>query len=236
MKRMLQVVCFLVAMPAAAATIDEVKAAVKRLSAKQPVRATFSTESASKAAGRFANDQSKRTASVGVTHGPEGISITFSPALLEHARNGGQDIIGSIRSIAVVEAVDYRDTFLTMLEHATVTGESRSSFAGRPARLLHLELKTPAKKESNVIRIGSVKRDDRMKLWVGDDFLPLGAERSEKTSAGVMMIRASGSSRTVYTFGHAAGRLILARVETSVSGSGLGQSVESNGVQTLTIH
>ena len=236
MRTTLGVMLVLVAMPAGAATIDEVKAAVRRLSTPEPVRATFATESASKAAGRFANDQSKRNASVVVTHGSDGISITFPPALLESARNGGQDIIGSIRSIAVVEALDYRDTFLTMLEHATVLKETRSTFGGRAARLLELELKAPPRKESNVIRIGSVKKDDRMKLWVGDDDLPMAAERNEKTSAGVMMIRATGSSRTKYIYGHAAGRLILARVETSVSGSGMGQSVETSGVQTLTVH
>jgi hypothetical protein len=224
------------ALPMAAATIDDVKAAVRRLSARQPVQATYSTERTSKAEGRFANDKSKRTASVKVSHDAEGISVTFPPAMLEGARNGGQDIIGSIRSIEVVQALDFRDALLTLLEHATVIAETRTSFSGRPARLLQLELKEPPKKESNTIRIGSVKKDDKMKLWIGDDHLPIAADRTEKSSAGVLMIRASGSSRTVYTFGHTEDRLVLARVETSVSGSAMGQSVESSGVQTLTIH
>lgn len=234
--RSMTIVMCLFALPAAAGTIDDVKAAVRRLSARQPVQATYSTESASKTEGRFANDRSKRTASVKVSHDAEGISVTFPPSMLEGARNGGQDVIGSIRSIEVVQAVDFRDAFLTLLEHATVIAETRTTHSGRPARLLQLELKAPPKKESNTIRVGSVKKDDRMKLWIGDDGLPIAADRIEKSSAGILMIRASGSSRTVYTFGHIADRLVLSRVETSISGSAMGQSVESSGVQTLTIH
>jgi hypothetical protein len=236
MRGLLLVPCVFFTLQAGATTLDEVKTALKRLNATQPLRGTFTTEASVKATGRFANDTSKRRASVQVAHDAGGLSITFPSALLERSQSGSQDIIGSIRSIDVVEAIDYRDALLTLLAHATVEGEGRSTVAGRSARFLQLKLHPPPKKESGVIRIGSVKSEDRMKLWIGDDHLPLVAERTEKSSAGIMMLRASGSSRTVYTFGNAAGRLILARVETSVSGSGLGQNVERQGVQTLTVH
>jgi len=42
-------------------------------------------------------------------------------------------------------------------------------------------------------------------------------------------------SSVIHTFGHTGDRLILARVETSDKGSAMGQAVQRNGVQTLTL-
>ncbi|MDP9194138.1 MAG: hypothetical protein M3P06_20770 [Acidobacteriota bacterium] len=245
MRRSLLIFCLLGAVRASAATIDDVKAAVNRLEAKHPVRATLTIDQSVKSAGRFANETTARLATAELSHDAAGVSITIPQALLDKAskegraaetdRNAAEDAIGSIRSLSVVEALNFRDSLLALLRNATVVEENRVAFRGRPARLLVLKLNAQPRKKSGTIQIGTVKTDDRMSLWIGDDNVPLAAERDEKTTAGFMFIRGSYSSHTSYTFTRANDRLVLARTEISEGGSGMGQKVEKRSVHALTI-
>lgn len=246
MKRLtMLVMCALMAMSAQADTLSDVRNAVMRMSAKQPVRATFATEAIVKSAGKFANDNTTRAASAVVTHDASGISITIPQTLLDQvsatkakdrSNDKAQHLIGSLRPIVIVEALDFRDSFLELVHDAKVTAESRVIFGGRSVRLLTLKLSPSTDRQPNSIRIGSVKAEGSLKLWVGDDNIPLAAERADKTTAGLMMFKASFAGRSKYTFGRTADRFYVARLETEDNGSGLGQNVARSGVQTLTIH
>jgi hypothetical protein len=220
---------------------------MNRLSARQPVRATYSTEVAVKTEGRFSNEKTGRTLSVEVGQDATGVSIIIPQTLIDkaseevHSRSGAfdndaQNAIASISSFNVIEALDFRHALLGMLNLASVTEEKRVAFRGRPARLLVMKLSDPPRKK-NVIQIGSMKIDEnRLSLWVGDDNLPLAAERVQKTSVGFMMFHAQHAARSSYLFAHTADRLILTRLETSGSGSGMGQNFDESSVQTLTLH
>lgn len=158
---------------------------------------------------------------------------------VSRARNRGdasaQNLIGSTGTMAIADALDFRDSFLAMLDHAVVTREERLPFQGKPARHLLLKLQ-PRPKQSGTIDIGTVKTDHELSLWIGDDSLPLAAERTLKSTAGFMFFHGTDAVRTSYTFAHTANRLMVVRLETSGSGSGLGQNVETTAVQTLTLH
>jgi hypothetical protein len=239
---MIGVMCILTALRAGADTLGDVRAAVGRLSAKTPVRATFAFRALSKASGRFGNENVQRNVSVEVAHDAAGVSITVPQTLLDEvsrARNRGdasaQNLIGSIGTVAITDALDFRDSFLAMLDHAVVTREERIPFQGKPARHLLLKLQ-PRPKQSGTIDIGTVKTDVELSLWIGDDSLPLVAERTQKSTAGFMFFHGTYSGRTNYTFAHTANRLVVARRETSGSGAGLGQNIETSDVQTLTLH
>lgn len=245
MKRSLFIICLFTAAGTGAATIDDVKAAVNRLEARHPVRATLTIDQSVKSAGRFANETTTRLATAELSHDAAGLSITIPQALLDKAsaaarkaetdRNAAEDAIGSIRSLSAVEALNFRDSMLSLLDTATVEEEKRVVFRGRPARLLVLKLSEKPRKQSGTIQIGTTKTDDRMSLWIGDDHVPLAAERDTKTSAGFMFIRGTYSSHTSYTFARAHDRLILARSEMSEGGSGMGQKVDKRSVQAVTI-
>jgi hypothetical protein len=242
MRRLIGMMCTLAALRAGADTLGDVKAAVGRRSAKPPVRATFASRQFSKASGRFANENVRRSVSVEVVHDATGVSITVPQTLLDEvsrARNRGdasaQNLIGEIGTVAITDALDFRDSLLAMLDHAVVTREERISFQGKPAR--HLLLKLQARpKQSGTIDIGTVKTYAELSLWIGDDSLPLAAERTQKTTAGFMFFHATYAGRTSYTFAHTPNRLMVARLEISGSGAGLGQNIETTAVQTLTLH
>jgi hypothetical protein len=242
MKRLIGMMCMFAALNAGADTLGDVRVAVSRLSAKTPVRATFASRQFSKASGRFANENVQRNVSAEVAHDAAGVSIIIPQTLLDEvsrARNRGdasaQYLIGVIGTVAITDALDFRDSLLAMLDHAVVTREERVPFQGKPTRRLLLKLQPPAKK-SGTIEIGTVKTDDELSLWIGDDFVPLAAERTQRTTAGFMFFHGTYAGHSSYAFAHTANRLTLARLETSGNGSGMGQNVETTDVLTLTLH
>jgi hypothetical protein len=228
----------LLTVPATAATLDDVRAAVRRLEAKQPVRATLTIDQHVKTAGKYANDTAKRLATADVAHDANGISITIPQALLEEARKAptAQDAIGSIRTLSVIEALDFRETLLSLLEGAVVTEEKRVVLGPTPARLLVLKLNPRPRRQSNSITIGSVKNDEKMRLWIADDSVPLAAERDQNTTAGFMFIKGTFTGHTKYTFARVNDRLVLARMESREGGSGIGQKFDRQSVQTIAVH
>jgi hypothetical protein len=245
MNRVLSILFVFMASMAGADTLQDLKTAVARLPAKQPVRATYATEQTVKAAGRFSNENNIRRVAAEVTHDASGVSITIPQSLLdkaaqEAAHNSGdnttQRAIGSLRSSQIVDALDFHMTLAALLDGATVTGERRVVFQNRPARLLMLKLNRRPQKDSGSIQLGSSKTDEQMKIWIGDDNLPLAAERTQTTTAGFLVFHGSNTNKTTYSFAHNADRLMLARLETSGTSEGMGQKIDEASVQTLTLH
>jgi hypothetical protein len=237
------VVLTLGALAISADTLSTVRTAMKGLTGKQPVHGQLTIEQRVKSEGRFSNENTARVVTADVRHDAGGVSILIPQPLVDKAtqqawsptvgENTAQDAIGTVRALTVVEALNFREPLLALLKDAAVTQEKRLPFRGAPARQLLLKLKTQRRKESGSIQLGTVKSDDTMTLWVGDDNLPLAAERVTKTTAGFMLLHGTYSGRASYTFGHAGDRLVLLRLETSDGGSGMGQNIQKTSVQTL---
>lgn len=232
----------LLARPATADTLAQLKAAVARMTANEPLRATWSADGSVKAAGKLANDTSKRTISATIVDDANGLSVTIPRTLSEKAARGpardegALSAIDSIRFSSLVEAIDFREPMLDLLNHAKRVDEKRTVFRGRPARQLTLTLDVPRRKKRNEVVIGNVKvAEDRLHVWVGDDGFPLAAERVRRTKAGFLIFSAESTSRTSYTFGRAGDRLLLTRLESSSAGSALGTKIDEASVQTLSV-
>jgi hypothetical protein len=241
---MMGLVCALIAASAGADTLADVRAAVGRLTAKAPVRATYATQENGKAAGRFANDVSARSLSLEVTHDANGVTIVIPQTLLDKANqasrdrsanNTAQSAIDSARIGSIIATLDYRDHLLAMLDGATLIEEKRAFFRGSTVRLLVVKV-NPPKRKKNTVEIGESKSDRRLSLWIGDDNLPIAGEENEKTTAGFMMFKGTHEGRTSYNFTHSGDRLVLTREEGISSGSGMGQTFEEKFVQTVTLH
>ena len=242
MMRLLLPLLALLALPAAANTIDEVKAALQKFAARQPVRATFSLESNMKASGRFANQHDHNSLSVEVLHDGEGVHIIVPQPLIDKARGSAdgsaerptQGTLGSVSVADIVEALDFRQSLLNMLKRGTVREEKNVDYRGKPARLVLLKLTKPPKEE-NSIQIGKLKYEGELSLWLGENNMPLSAEVVEKTKGGFLMFNAETTGRTRYTFAQAGDRIVLTRYETSGSGGGMGQKFEVASVQTVAL-
>jgi len=244
MKRFLGFVCLLVAATASADTLFDVRTAVSHLTAKTPARATFTSQVNVKSSGRFANKAFTTTVSLEATHDANGISFTIPQSLIDQAAHESathaaeapaKATIDAMHPANVVEALDYRSEFLEMLEGAKVTAEKRVAFRGKPTRQLTLKLGPPKPRE-NSVSLGDSKSERTMNLWIGDDNIPLAGEMSTKTTTGFLMFHATSEERESFTLAHVSDRLVLARLETSGTGSGLGQNFAATTVQTLTLH
>lgn len=247
MKRHLAVGILLVAVQAEADTLADVRAAVARLRATTPVKAVYTLQQVVLAKGKFANRNTQRTSSVEITHDATGLTFNLAKPMLDdlsreaRSRKGGEqparDAIGSIRTLSVLEAIDFRDALLDILENSVVTEEKRVAWHGRQVRLLVLKVSEPPRDRNGgtTITIGSSSTKDRMNLWIGDDDLPLAANRVQETTAGILFINGTMKGTSAYTFGYSADRIFIARLESKDDGSGMGQHVARNAVQTVAL-
>lgn len=231
---------------ASADTLANVKTALARLNANQPIRATYSARTELKSAGKFDNSQSARDTAFEVTQDAGGVHVTIPQTLVAKAaeeskvlgtkEHAARSAISGIAPLAIVDALDYRNTLVGLLAIGKVVEEKRGAFDGRPVRLLVLKLTEPERKSSGEVRLGkSSREEDRLTLWLSDDDVPLGAERVMKTKGGFLIFRYESTSKETFVFGRRADRLYLARSEETGAASGMGQKIDSKSVMTLTV-
>ena len=232
---------------ARADTVADMRSAISQLRATKPIHVSIDVQRSRKNEGRFANQQFTGSASLDVVEDESGLRITFPRAILERADHESREhtsdprkmmptraAINDTQPTEVADAVDFAGPFLRLLETATKVSEVRGMHDGRPARVVVLKL-TP-KLPPEATSIFSVKfTEDRMTVWLGDDNIPLAAERVQRGTAGFMFIKGSMMNRSSWTFTHYGDRLVVLRDDSLYSGSGFGQKGEGRSVQVLTV-
>jgi hypothetical protein len=119
-----------------------------------------------------------------------------------------------------------------MIGRAAVVNEKRVVFDGRPARLLALKLNTPTPKMS----FGHLEiLEDSMNVWIGDDNIPLAAQRTERYTGGILFIKAEMAEASRWTFVHKDDRLVATRTETKNSSSGFGENRDETDVVSVLV-
>jgi hypothetical protein len=134
----------------------------------------------------------------------------------------------------VADAVDFARPFLRLIETAVKASESRGVREGRPVRIIVLKLTRKLPPEAT--SIFSVKfTEDQMTVWLGDDNIPVAAERIQRGTAGFMFIKGSMMNRSTWNFARYADRFVVLRSDISYAGSGFGQKGEGRSVQVVTV-
>jgi len=223
-----------------AATLDDVKGALRNLHAKQPVRAVYETKSANVASGRFFDQNVTTSAAVEARVDENGLTIVYSQAQLARAaaqrdakKDDAKERVAEISATRVAEMLDFAPSLAALLDRAIVVSERPSSYNGQPARLLVMNIK---EREDPRVKSGHVDvKLDRMSLWIGADSLPLAAERSIKFSAGILFLKAEGETTEKSVFVHRDDRLVEVRHEHSDSSSGMGQTSHNTETETIAL-
>jgi len=235
------------AVSARADTVADMRAALSQLRATKPIHVSVEVQRSRKNEGRFANQQFTGSASLDVVEDEAGLRMTFSRAILERSDRESREhtadprrptptraAINDTQPTEMADAVDFAGPFLRFLETATKVSETRGVRDGRPVRVVVLKL-TP-KLPPEATSIFSVKfTEDQMTVWLGDDNLPVAAERTQRGTAGFMFIRGQMTNRSSWTFAHYGDRLIVLRDDSAYSGSGFGQKGEGRSVQVMTV-
>ena len=228
-------------------TLSDIRTALAALPATAPAHATFEMRRFRNAAGRFANNESNGTIMINVTSDSSGLQLTFSPELMDQSRREAlqreadpkaptptRGAIAELDATAVAESLDFRAPLLRLLSIAKTLSEARVTWHGVPARLVVMKLTPKVPKEATTMFHVNFS-EDRLNLWIGEDNVPLAAERVQKGSAGFLFLRGEMSSHESWTFAHVADRLIVARYESAFAGSGFGQRGEGKTVEILTM-
>jgi hypothetical protein len=225
---------------------SDLKSAVSALHGTHPVQATVEMQRTRKSAGRFVNQESVGTATVDVASDAEGLRISVSKALLDRAGRetrehqidtkrpaSTRDTLDDLDAVALAENIDFSQAFLRLVALGKAVSESRVTFQGKPARILVMKVTEPTREATTMFHVNF--SDDWLTIWVGDNNLPIAAERRQKGSAGFLFIRGEMSSRHVWSFSRHDDRLIVTHYEMTYLGSGFGQRGEGRTIETITV-
>lgn len=237
---------FAVAIPLAADPLTDIKATLGKLTAREPIRATYEVQRSVVSEGKFDNDKVNGKAVVELEGtGGEFRVIIPKPLLDQIAREqeaSALDVekatptVGALSQLDPVDtstAIDFAPTLLHMLHGAKVISDSQSTFQGKPTRALVLRLQDRIEKEES----GRFKiLENRLTLWVGPDLIPVGAEHLFQGKVSVLLLKFETKQKKSWYFAQIADRLVRTRHESSQNNSGMGQKANEVMVATLRVH
>lgn len=228
-------------------SLAPLRSTLTSLRGTEPVAATVEVHRSRKSSGRFANNQSTGGATFRVSVDTDGLHVTIAHSLLEQAAREAREretdvkkmtptraALDEMEVLSMAEALNFSASLLRMVNIGQLTAEQRVVWQGKPARLVTLKLteKLPPQATS----VFNVQfSDDHLKLWIGDDHLPLAAERIRKGSARFLFLKGEMNSREAWRFVRRSDRLVVAHFEASFAGSGFGQRGEGRTIQTVTL-
>ena len=233
-------------LPLAADPLGDVRAALGKLTAAQPIRATYELQQSVANAGKFDNDAFAGKAVVELEGDGGDFRIVFPRPLLDQisreqeART--QDVnrktatvsaLAQINPVETANAIDFAPTLLRMLHGAKVVSDAPSTFQGKPARAMVLRLADRIEKED----AGRVKiSENRLTLWLGADLVPVGAEHLRNARFSFLIFKGESKMKKSWYFAQVADRLVRVRHESTETGSGMGQKSSEMVVATVKVH
>ena len=235
----------LVAVTLHADPLTDVRTALARHGARDPIRATYEMQRAVKNEGKFDNDAFSGRASVELEGDASGFRVIVPRALLDvaarelqaHARNPKQPTptVNAMRDFGPVEtadAIDFAPALLQLLDGATLTSDKSAAWQGKPARAIVFRLAD--RPESSVGKV--TVAENRLTLWVGADLIPLGAEHVHSAKFSFLIFHGEETTRHLWTLARLGDRLVRVRRESSARGSGMGQKSSEQSVALVKVH
>ncbi len=236
----------LLAVPLAADPLGDVRVALGKLTAGQPIRATYEVQQSVSNAGKFDNNAFTGKAVVELEGGGGDFRVVFPRPLLDQISREQetlmQDVnrptptvsaLSQIDPVETANAIDFAPTLLRMLHGAKVVSDASSTFQGKPARAMVLRLADRVEKEN----AGRVKiSENRLTLWLGADLIPVGAEHLLNAKFSFLIFKGESKQKKSWYFAQVADRLVRVRHESTESGSGMGQKSHETVVATVKVH
>ncbi len=177
----------------------------------------------------------------------EGVHITFAPAVVEqfvreqreHTANpkkidATSRTAGHVDPLWVLEHLNAADMFLGLLRYARLQSEVHVTWQSHPARLLAFRIDEP--EPPGMKGIGSVDiKENRLRVWIGDDNLPLAAERVQDGTVRVFLFHGTMKSLESWSFARVADHLVVTRHDSSHNADILGQKSVGQSSDVVTI-
>lgn len=234
------------AMPLAADPLGDVRAAVGKLTAREPVRATYEYQRTVVNEGKFGDSNFAGKATVELEANEGGYHIVFSKALLDQVdrektarvKNPEQETptanaLREIEPVETADALDFAPTLLRLLDGSKLVSDATGTWAGKPARVLIIRVPDRlSKDDAGKMKVG----ENRLTLWLGTDLVPLAAEHIFNAKVSFLIFKAEVKEKKSWHLARVADRLVRTRYEAHQNSSGMGQKGNETVVATLRIH
>jgi hypothetical protein len=236
----------LLALPLAADPIGDVRTALGKLPAREPVRATLELQQSFVSEGKFDNDKFAGKVAVELEADANGFHIVVPRTLLTQLdreqisksrdpklKTPTVSALNEIDPADTVDALDFAPTLLRLLEGGKLMSDAAGTWAGKPARVLVVRLADRMDPEdAKRVKIS----DNKLTLWLGADLVPLAAEHIFNAKLSILVFKGEMKQKKSWHLARAADRLIRARYESSQTSSGMGQKGNESVVATVRVH
>ncbi len=225
--------------------LSDLKAALGRLQAQTPLKATLEVKTTERT-GEGADALEKQgQASVQLEDGARGLEVLYGKDTLARldaeSRQLARDprsktpatwALGKLDSAEIVPMTSAVTALTRTLEEDTFKTEKPDTWNGRPARLLTFSV--PLSKLPEQQRKYVKEFDATVSIWIGADGTPLasGVHTTVKGRAFVVVSFEAVDDRSS-TYGVVGDRLLTLRSETHATSSGAGEHGEERVVKTL---
>ena len=234
------------ALPLAAGSLDDLRAALQKLPGGEPVKATLEHSF-----WRQTMDDKKPTVSQGkvaaqVEDGPQGLRVTWARPTLQQAvkelaaqerepekTTPTRTALRNVDPLEASEALTHAEALLRDLSQAQIKEERADVWQGQPAKLLVLKL-TPKIPESQRKYLKELIVE--AKVWIGTDGLPLAFSSSVAYKGSRMFISFEGGNNQELQFARVGTRLVVTRSTSEDRNAGFGASSQTKKTTTLTVN
>jgi hypothetical protein len=229
----------------AADTISDVRAALGRLTAKDPIRATYEFQRSVDSGGKFGDEKFSGKAIVELEGDANGFRTIFGRALLNQLeqeqvakrrdpklKTPTVNTLRELNAVETAEALDFAPVLVRMIQGAKVMSDNQGTWQGKPARVLVLRLVDEPEDGPGKVTV----LDNKLTLWLGADLVPQAAEHVEAVKFSVFLIRGEMKQKKSWHFSRVGDRLVQVRHDSNQIASGLGQKQNETVMALLRVH
>jgi len=239
------VATLLVAPLAHADGLADLKAALARLQAQTPLKATLDVKTSEKQGEGADAVEKLGQASLGVEDGARGLQVLYAKDLLARMDNETRQLahdpkaktptvwaLGKLESGDVLPMVSAASALSHRLDEAQFKAEKADTWSGRPARLLTFTI--PLSRLPEQQRKYVKEFDSTLSIWIAADGTPLAsATRTLVKGRAFVVVSFEAVDEDSLTYGVVGDRLMTLHSESHSSSSGAGEHGEQRVVKTL---
>lgn len=234
----------LFATPLIADPASDVRAALTRLTAREPIRATYEVQRAVANEGKFDNDKFTGKVSVDLEADTTGLRISFPRTLLDQigreqdseSRNPKEKMptvnaLNELEPVETAQAIDFAPVLIRMLEGAKVVSDAGGTWAGKPVRVMIFRLLDEPHEGPGKVTVA----ENKLTLWLGTDLVPLAAEHIAAGKFSFLIFKGESRQKKSWHLTRVADRLVPLRHELTRTSSGMGQKGNESVVAVVRV-